>query len=83
VHYPIIIEWGDDRAAIGIQIPDIPGAVTAGDTFEEAYNAAIEVAQILLQKKEEEGLVVPTPTSVSTHRDNPEFAGRGWGMLKV
>jgi predicted RNase H-like HicB family nuclease len=50
VHYPIIIEWGDDRAAIGIQIPDIPGAVTAGDTLEEAYNAAIEVAQILLQK---------------------------------
>lgn len=83
MHYPIIIEWGDDRAAIGIQIPDILGAVTAGDTFEEAYNAAIEVAQILLQKMEEEGLVVPTPTSVSTHRDNPEFAGRGWGMLKV
>jgi predicted RNase H-like HicB family nuclease len=64
-------------------MPDIPGAVTAGDTFEEAYNAAVEVVEILLQKMGEEGLGVPTPTSVSTHRDIPEFAGRGWGMLKV
>ncbi|CRL48110.1 type II toxin-antitoxin system HicB family antitoxin [Pseudomonas sp. P154a] len=83
MHHPIIIEWGDERTAIGIQIPDIPGAVTAGDTFEEAYNAAVEVARILLQKMVEEGFIVPTPTSVSTHRDNPEFAGRGWGMLNV
>jgi predicted RNase H-like HicB family nuclease len=36
VHYPIIIEWGDERTATGIEIPDIPGAVNAGDTFEEA-----------------------------------------------
>lgn len=37
MQYPICIEWGDDNTATGIQIPDIPGAVTAGDTFEEAY----------------------------------------------
>ena len=33
MQYPIAIEWGDEHTAIGIQIPDIPGAVTAGDTF--------------------------------------------------
>jgi hypothetical protein len=37
----IFIEWGDDFTATGIQIPDIPGAVTAEDSFEEAYNAAV------------------------------------------
>jgi len=83
VHYPIIIEWGDERTATGIEIPDIPGAVTAGDTFEEAYDAAIEIVQILLQKIRAEGLLIPLPTSVNTHRDNPELAGRGWGMLKI
>ena len=46
MQYPICIEWGDDFTATGIQIPDIPGAVTAGDSFEEAYNAAVEVAQV-------------------------------------
>jgi hypothetical protein len=53
------------------------------DTFEEAYDAAIEIVQILLQKIRAEGLQIPLPTSVNTHRDNPEFAGRGWGMLKI
>jgi predicted RNase H-like HicB family nuclease len=57
--------------------------VTAGDTFEEAYDAAVEVAQILLQQMEELGLAIPAPTSVSEHRGNPEFSGRGWGVLKI
>ncbi len=83
MHYPIIIEWGDERTATGIQIPDIPGAVTAGDTFEKAYDAAVEIAQILLQQMEEQGMDIPAPTSVSGHRGNPEFSGRGWGMLKI
>jgi hypothetical protein len=37
----IFIEWSDDFTATGIQIPDIPGAVIAEDSFEEAYNAAV------------------------------------------
>jgi hypothetical protein len=37
----IFIEWSDDFTATGIQIPDIPGAVIAGDSFEEACNAAV------------------------------------------
>ncbi len=41
MQYPICIEWSDDFTATDIQIPDIPGAVTAGDSFEEAYNAAV------------------------------------------
>ncbi len=47
---------------MGIQIPDIPGAVTAGDTFEEAYDAAVEIVQILLQQMEAQGLDLLTIT---------------------
>jgi predicted RNase H-like HicB family nuclease len=50
---------------VGIQIPDIPGAVTAGDTFEEAYDAAVEIVQILLQQMEAQGLDLPVPISVN------------------
>ena len=35
MQYPICIEWGDDFTATGIQIPDIPGAVTAGDSARD------------------------------------------------
>ncbi|VVO88743.1 hypothetical protein PS870_02197 [Pseudomonas fluorescens] len=41
------------------------GAVTAADTFEEAYDAAVEIAQILLQQMEAQGLDLPVPTSVN------------------
>lgn len=83
MQYPIAIEWGDDSTAIGIQIPDIPGAVTAGDTFEDAYNAAIEIAHIMLEELVTSGQSVPIPTSARNHHDHPDFAGMGWGMLEI
>jgi len=83
MQYPIAIEWGDEHTAIGIQIPDIPGAVTAGDTFEEAYNAALEIAHIMLEEIVSNGQPVPTPSPSFTHRKNPEFADMGWGMLEI
>ena len=83
MQYPICIEWGDDFTATGIQILDIPGAVTAGDSFEEAYNAAVEVAHIMLQEMASEGRAIPMPTSVAAHHGNEEYAGMGWGMLEL
>ena len=83
MQYPICIEWGDDFTATGIQIPDIPSAVTAGDSFEEAYNAAVEVAHIMLQEMASDGRAIPMPTSVAAYHGNDEYAGMGWGMLEL
>ncbi|MBD1590224.1 type II toxin-antitoxin system HicB family antitoxin [Pseudomonas typographi] len=81
--FPICIEYGDDKTAFGIQVPDIPGAITAGDTFEEAYDAAIEVSHIMLEEMAAAGKAIPHPSPVAEHRDNPKFAGMGWGMLEI
>lgn len=83
MQYPIAIEWGDDTTAFGIQIPDIPDAATAGDTFEDAYRAAVEIAHLRLQEIVEEGGTVPLPHPLAAHRNNPEFEGHGWGMLDI
>lgn len=83
VHYPICIEWGDEVKATGIQIPDIPGAITAGDTFELAYNAAIEIAHLLLREREVQGLCVPIPSEVDVIRNAAQAAGKGWGMITI
>lgn len=83
MQYLICIEWGDNTTAVGIQIPDIPGAVTAGDTFEEAYAAAVEVAHIMLEEIAGNGQAIPMPTSTAAHLTNPEFADMGWGMLEI
>lgn len=83
MQYPICIEWGDDKTAFGIQIPDIPGAITAGDTFEEAYTAAVEIANIMLEEIATAGGEIPRPTSWSAHAKNPDFKDMGWGMLEI
>jgi len=83
MQYPICIEYGDEHTAFGIQVPDIPGAVTAGDTFAQAYNAALEVSHLMLEEIAAAGKPIPQPTSVEAHRDNPEFAGMGWGMIDL
>ena len=83
MQYPIAIEWGDEETATGIFIPDIPGAVTAGDSFELAYVSAGEVAQFQLEELAKRGEPVPMPKPVSIRRDDPEYAGMGWGMIEI
>ncbi|MFC7368410.1 type II toxin-antitoxin system HicB family antitoxin [Vreelandella zhaodongensis] len=83
MQYPIAIEWGDDQYATGIVIPDIPGAITAGDTTEQAYQLAVEVAHIQLEELANEGKDIPMPRSIAEHRKNPEFEGWGWGIIDI
>lgn len=83
MRYPICIEWGDEHTAIGIQVPDIPGAVTAGDTFEEAYAAAVDVAHMMLEDIAASGRAIPMLSDASVHRNDPEWADMGWGLLDI
>lgn len=81
--YPIAIEWGDENTATGVVFPDIPGAISAGDTLEEAYDNAVEAANIVLEDMAERGEMLPSPDSVEQHRQNPDFAGWGWGVVEI
>ena len=81
--YPVFIEWGNDKTATGMHIPDIPGAVTAGDTVEDAFKAAVEVAHIMIEEIVATGGSVPLATSVEAHKDNPDFSGFGVGYVEV
>lgn len=83
MQYPIAIEWGDETHATGIVFPDIPGAITAGDSIEKAYELAVEVAHIQLEELANEGKPIPKPGSIAEHRQNPDFEGWGWGMIEV
>ncbi|AHK80207.1 CopG family transcriptional regulator [Ectothiorhodospira haloalkaliphila] len=83
MQYPIAIEWGDEHTATGIVFPDIPGAITAGDTVEQAYEMAVEVAHIQLEELATAGKAIPMPGNITKHRQNPEFAGWGWGLVEI
>ena len=83
MQYPVAIEWGSDDTAIGIVFPDIPGAITAADTLEQAYRDAVEVAHLQLAELAKAGQRIPRPGKVAEHRKRPEFAGFGWGFIEI
>ena len=83
MRYPIAIEWGDEKTATGIVFPDIPGAITAGDTIEDAYEMAVEVAHIKLEEIAKQAQAIPLPSRIEDLKQNSEYEGRGWGLVDI
>lgn len=83
MQYPVAIEWGDEDMAIGIIFPDIPGAITAADTLEQAYAQAVEVAHLQLAELAKTGQPIPRPGKVAEFRQLPEFKTYGWGFVEI
>lgn len=80
--YPLAIEWGDGTTAIGVHIPDLDIS-SAGDTYEEAYNNAVEVAHIALQDFVDQDKNIPIPSSVEKYRTHEDYKDMGWGLVEV
>lgn len=82
-HYPIAIESGDDQHAYGVEVPDIPGCFSAGDTFDEALSNALEAISLHLEGLAEEGELPPVPSQPSAYIRDPQYAGYLWGVVGI
>ncbi|MCQ4363029.1 type II toxin-antitoxin system HicB family antitoxin [Mycobacterium gordonae] len=58
--YPAIFDYADD--GISIEFPDLPGAISCGDTDEEALRMARECMALHLYGMERDGDAIPEPT---------------------
>lgn len=83
MQYPVAIERGDDNTATGIVIPDIPGTHTAGDSIEEAYAMAVEIAHVRLEEIVANGREIPLPSHIEKLKSLPEYSSRGWGLIEI
>jgi predicted RNase H-like HicB family nuclease len=76
MHYPIVIEPGNDSTAWGVVVPDLPGCFSAGDTMEDALTQAEEAVAAWIEATLDAGQAIPQPTNIDTLRaDHPERAG--------
>lgn len=80
--YPFVIEYGDDKVAHAIRIPDLDVS-TAADTVDEAYIAAVEAADIEMQNFVALGQDIPDPSAVADILKAPEYQGMGWGFIDI
>ncbi|MCA1294926.1 type II toxin-antitoxin system HicB family antitoxin [Paenibacillus sp. alder61] len=61
--YPAIFDYVDD--GISVEFPDLPGALTSGDSDEEALHMAKDCLALHLYGMEQDGDSIPDPTPIS------------------
>lgn len=79
--YPIAIEKGD--SSFGVQVPDVPGCFSGGETIQEAIDSAKDAIYAHLEILIEDNEEVPAATSVENHMDNPDFQGMTWALVDI
>ncbi|WP_025235839.1 type II toxin-antitoxin system HicB family antitoxin [Mannheimia sp. USDA-ARS-USMARC-1261] len=81
--YPIAIEIGNEKPSYGVIVPDVKGCFSAGDTLEEAFNNAKEAILFHIETLIEDGEVIPQPTALENHKNNPEYKDFIFALVDV
>jgi predicted RNase H-like HicB family nuclease len=63
----------DDGTSYGVSFPDVPGCISAGDTFEEAVANAAEALAGHFALMKADGDAIPQPRSYEQLRHDPDF----------
>ena len=63
MRYKVVFE-GNDEVGYSAYLPELPGCVSAGETFEETKTLIAEAVVLHLELMEEEGLPIPEPTPI-------------------
>ncbi|HYD65389.1 type II toxin-antitoxin system HicB family antitoxin [Azospirillum sp.] len=83
MRYPILIESGSSETAFGVVVPDLPGCFSAGDTLDEAVDAAHEAAAAWIDAALDGGQPIPPPSSLEAVRSRPEYQGWVIGVIDL
>ena len=59
--YEIIMYWSKEDNAIIAEVPELPGCVADGPTYEDALAMIQEVMDIWIETQEEMGHSIPEP----------------------
>jgi predicted RNase H-like HicB family nuclease len=71
----------DEGTSYGVSFPDVPGCISAGDTFEEAVANAAQALAGHFALIEADGEPVPAPRSFEELKRDPEFAQDSTGVI--
>lgn len=67
--------------AFGVSFPDLPGAISAGGTLDEATRNAVEALALHVRGMEADGDTVPAPRTIDDIVADPAFAGEREGAI--
>lgn len=61
IKYEMIIYWSAEDSAFIVEVPELPGCMADGETYQEAVQNAEIVIQQWLETAQELGRDIPTP----------------------
>jgi len=59
--YEMVIYWSESDAAFVVEVPELPGCMADGATYQEAVANAEQVIKEWIDTAKEEGRVIPEP----------------------
>lgn len=71
----------DEGTSYGVSFPDVPGCISAGDTFEEAVAQAAEALAGHFAMMRADNEPVPKPRSFEDLRRDPDFIADSEGAI--
>lgn len=83
MRYPVAIEPGNDTAAFGVVVPDLPGCFSAGDTLEESMANAEEAIAAWIDAALDAGRSIPAPSGLDVLRADRRFKGWIYALVSV
>lgn len=61
IKYELIIYWSDDDQAFVVEVPELPGCMADGETYEQAIANARRVIEEWIETARELGRPIPEP----------------------
>ena len=61
IKYKMIIYWSAEDSAFIVEVPELPGCMADGETYQEAVQNAEVVIQEWIETAQELGRDIPTP----------------------
>ena len=61
IKYGLIIYWSEEDRAFVVEVPELPGCMADGDTYEQAVTNAQRVIEEWIETARELGRPIPQP----------------------
>ena len=61
IKYELIIFWSDEDGSFVVEVPELPGCMADGETYEQAVANAQQVIEEWIETARELGRAIPEP----------------------
>jgi len=80
--YPVVIQKDPD-SDYTVAVPDLPGIITAGESYAEALQMAQDAIDGHLECLADLEADIPQGSTIEAYADNADYAGGIWALVEV